>query len=198
MHWHRNPNFFLLVGLLQFGFLMMIAEFLYPDYSTANNYISDLGVGPEPSQAIFTASVIIFGLLALVAAFYYSRSLERRPFPVLIAIAGIGGIGLGLFNEHTGWPHFMFSFLAFFFAALAALYSYKLLAAPTSYFAVALGLISLAALALLGAKIDMGIGLGGMERMIFYPILFWGILLAGSRMTIEELRPGTITRDVKG
>ena len=33
----------LLVGLTQFIVLLQIAEFLYPDYSTSQNYISDLG-----------------------------------------------------------------------------------------------------------------------------------------------------------
>ncbi|MDD1771250.1 MAG: DUF998 domain-containing protein [Methanomassiliicoccales archaeon] len=192
MHWHRNPNFYILFGFIQFGFLMMIAEFLYPDFSTSGNYISDLGVGPQPSQAIFTVSIIIFGLLAIVGAYYYSKTLAGRLFPILIAIAGIGGIGVGLFNEHTGWPHATFAFFAFFFSALAAIYSYKLLPSPTSIFAVILGLISIAALVLLGLGVFLGIGVGGMERMIFYPVLFWGIMFAGSRMAVEKLKAGAI------
>ncbi len=190
MHWHRNPNFYILLGFIQFGFFMMIAEFLYPGFSTSNNVISDLGVGPQPSQAMFTISIILFGLLAMVAAFFYSKTLESRLFPILILIAGIGGIGVGLVNEGNGWPHTMFAFLAFFFSAVAAIYSYRYLSAPTSYFAVVLGLISIAALALIAADVFLGIGKGGMERMIFYPVLFWGIMFAGSRMTVEKLKTG--------
>lgn len=192
MHWHRNPNFYILVGFIQFGFFMMIAEFLYPGFSTSQNYISDLGVGPQPSQAIFTLSIILFGLLAIVGAYCYSKTLEGRLFPILIVIAGIGGIGVGLFNENTGWPHVAFSFLAFFFSALAAIYSYKLLSSPTSLFAVVLGVIGIAALVLLGLCAYLGIGVGGMERMIFYPVLFWGIMFAASRMAVEKLKPGAI------
>ncbi|MGD1061416.1 MAG: DUF998 domain-containing protein [Methanomassiliicoccales archaeon] len=193
MHWHRNPNFYILLGFIQFGFFMMIAEFLYPGFSTSNNVISDLGVGPEPSQAIFTVSIIIFGFLALAAASYYSKTLESIVFPFLIVIAGIGGLGVGLFNENTGWPHVMFAFLAFFFSAVAAVYSFRLLPAPSSYFAVVLGLTSITALVLLGAGVYLGLGKGGMERMIFYPDLFWGIMFAGSRMAIEKFKPGAIT-----
>jgi hypothetical membrane protein len=192
MHWHRNPNFYVLLGFIQFGFFELIAEFLYPDFSNSQNYISDLGVGPQPSQVIFTVSIILFGLLAIVAAYCYSKTLEGRLFPTLIIIAGIGGVGVGLFNENTGWPHTLFSFLAFFFAALAAIYSYKLLTSPARYFAVVLGLISIAALVLLGTNTYLGIGVGGMERMIFYPVLFWGIMFAGSRMAVEKLKAGAI------
>jgi len=192
MHWHRNPNFYLLLGFVQFGFLLLIAEFLYPGYSTSQNVISDLGVGPQPSQAIFTVSIILFGLLALAAAYFYTKTVEGWLFPLLIVVAGIGGIGVGLVNEDNGWPHTMFAFLAFFFSALAAIYSYKLLPSPTKYFAVALGLISIAALALIGTGEFLGIGKGGMERMIFYPVLFWGIMFAGSRMAVEQLKPGAI------
>ncbi len=192
MHWHRNPNFYVLLGFVQFGFFMLIAEFLYPGYSVSQNYISDLGVGPQPSQTIFTVSIILFGLFALIGAYLYSKTVEGRLFSILIAIAGIGGIGVGLFNENTGWPHSMFAFFAFFFSALAAVYSYKLLPSPTKYFAVVLGLISIAALVLLATKTYLGLGVGGMERMIFYPVLFWGIMFAGSRMATEKLKEGAV------
>jgi len=65
--------------------------------------------------------------------------------------------------------------MAFLFGALSAIASYKFQKPPLSYFAVILGLISLAALILFGLKIDLSLGIGGIERMITYPILLWAI-----------------------
>jgi hypothetical protein len=43
-----KPGSWLLYASLEVLFLVNIAEFLYPGYSVSQNYISDLGVRPEP------------------------------------------------------------------------------------------------------------------------------------------------------
>jgi hypothetical protein len=43
-----EPGSWLLYASLEVLFLVNIAEFLYPGYSVSQNYISDLGVRPEP------------------------------------------------------------------------------------------------------------------------------------------------------
>jgi hypothetical membrane protein len=45
---------------------------------------------------------------------------------------------------------------------------------PFSVISVILGLITLGALVLFMVGMDLGLGVGGMERMIVYPILMWG------------------------
>jgi len=52
-----NPGLWLFLAGLEILFLVHIAEFLYPGYSVSKNYISDLGVGPQPSRAIFTVAI---------------------------------------------------------------------------------------------------------------------------------------------
>ena len=58
-------------------------------------------------------------------------------------------------------------------------HAFKLLNTPFLAIAVILGLMSFAALALFAAKAYLGLGPGGMERMILYPILIWGAGLGG-------------------
>jgi len=48
-----------------------------------------------------------------------------------------------------------------------------------------LGLIGLLALILLGGNTYLGLGAGGMERMIFYPAMFWALGF-GAYMLAEE------------
>ncbi len=166
----------MLFGALQFAFLLLVAEFLYPDYSVSKNYISDLGVGPEPSRAIFTISIIIFGACMLMAAFLFRRDGRDKAFLVFLALAGIGSIGVGLFNEIDHTPlHIISALMAFGFGGIAAISSSRISKPPFSYASIILGLISLIALILLRTHNYMGIGVGGIERMVAYPIIFWTI-----------------------
>ena len=182
-----NPGFWLFLAGLEILLLVHIAEFLYPGYSVSKNYISDLGVGPQPSKAIFTFAIIVFGALALVAANFLRDDVPSSPLWILIAIAAIGAIGVGFFNEQTvmvkGIPvlHFIFAFLAFGFGNIAAIYSFTMVSAPFSYFCMILGVIGFGALVLIGLMPLLSkqggkgsrLGIGGIERMTFYPAMFW-------------------------
>ncbi len=53
-------------------------------------------------------------------------------------------------------------------------------------FAILLGVVGLVALVLFTTGNDLGIGLGGMERMIAYPVLFWAMAFGGSLMAAAE------------
>jgi hypothetical membrane protein len=89
-------------------------------------------------------------------------------------------VGVGLFPETTGAPHVVFAIAAFVFGAVSAIISFKVLRPPLSHFSVGLGIIALVALALLLTHHDLGIGPGGMERMIAYPIFLWALGFGGS------------------
>jgi hypothetical membrane protein len=184
----RSPGLLLLVGGLEMLFMVHLAEFLYPGYSTSQNYISDLGVGPTSSRLIFTGAIIVFGLMALVTA----ALLRLRPGKSLIwlflALSGIGAIGVGVFNEdYIPEVHALFALLAFLFGNLAVIYSSKMVRPPMSYLFILLGLIGLSALALFASNTYAGLGAGGMERMIFYPAMFWAIGF-GAYLLAEENR----------
>jgi len=183
----RSPGLWLLVGGLEMLFLVHLSESLYPGYSITANYISDLGVGPMLSSAIFTVAVILFGLMALLAAALL-RQRDRRSFIwLLLALSGIGAIGVGVFNEDYPLVHRPSALLAFLFGNLAALYSYRMVRPPLACVFALLGLIGLSALALYGGGIYIGLGVGGMERMILYPAMFWAIGF-GAYLSAEEDR----------
>jgi len=172
------------VGGIQFVLGMLVAEALYPGYSVSQNYISDLGVGP--SASIFNSSVFLLGLMVVASAYFVQRSFRNRLVTGLLVLAGVGAMGVGVFPENYPAMHEVVSDVAFIFGGLAPIAAFRLLRKPFNYFSVMLGLVSLCAMVLLsaqyfdlGEQYFLGLGPGGMERMIVYPILLWEMGLGG-------------------
>lgn len=156
---------------------IIVTEALYLGYSTSQNYISDLGVGP--SAYIFNSSMFFLGVLAVVGAYFLHQAFKAKLFSVVTAIAGIGVMGVGLFPEDVPVLHTVSSLIAFLFSGLSAVISYKVEKPPFSYFSVVLGAVTLLALLLFTSGNFLGLGVGGMERMIAYPALLWVIGFGG-------------------
>ncbi len=175
------------VGSVQFLLAMLIGEGMRPDYSISTNAISDLGVAS--TAALFNASVIVLGLLILAAAYLYHPVHRKLWITVPFALAGIGPIGVGLFPETTGLPHGIFALISFFFGGLLAILVSTQVRPPFRFLSILLGVIGLVALVLFVANNDLGIGFGGMERMIAYPVLFWGIAFGAYLMASPETAP---------
>lgn len=176
------------VGGSQFVVGMLVAEALYPGYSISQNYISDLGVGP--SAMIFNSSIFLLGLLVVTSAYFVHRSFGNRLVTVLIVLAGIGAMGVGVFPENSPAMHEIVSDVAFIFGGLLPIVTYRLVRKPFSYLSVVMGLLSLSAMTLLSAQYSfslgeqyfLGLGPGGMERMIVYPVLLWEVAFGGHLM----------------
>lgn len=191
----------LFVGVVQFAIFEMIAEFVYPGYSVSANYISDLGppcsggvVCPShTSWLIFDGSIAILGIFVLISGYFLYRAFRWKPLAGLIGVAGVGALGVGIFNETAPFMlHDIFSLITFIGIGLAAVVSYRFQRAPLSYFAVILGVITLVSLVLYlpGTGVTyggaLGIGPGGLERMIVFPVLFWSIAFSGHLMATDS------------
>ena len=191
----------LFVGVAQFGIFVIVAESVFPGYSVANNYISDLGppcqgaaaCGSQTSWWIFDSSIAIMGMCILVGGYFINRYFHWKPATGFIILSGIGTIGIGIFNENSPFMlHDIFSLITFVGIGLTAVVSFWLQKPPMSYFSVLLGLASLTALILYIPQTGtafgsaLGIGPGGLERMIVYPVIFWGLAFAGHLMGLEE------------
>ena len=192
MNYRHASGVFLFIGAVQFILGMLIAEFLYPGYSASVNYISDLGatcrttcIIYQPSASIFNTSVSLLGVLTIVSSYFLWREFHNRLISLLLGFSGIGMVGVGLFPETAGIVHSIVSFIAFFFGGLTAIATYKLMKAPFAYLSVLMGMIGLIALALFISEIFLGLGPGGMERMMAYPLLLWVIGFGGNLMSSE-------------
>ncbi|MEE9163702.1 MAG: DUF998 domain-containing protein [Thermoplasmata archaeon] len=167
----------------QFSVGLMIAAALHPGYSISDNFISDLGVGP--AAPVFNGSVILLGLLILAATYFIRNTFQSLATAILLALIGIGAVGLGVFTEDFGLVHTVFSGVAFIFAGVSAIYVARFLRWPLLHLSVILGALVLVALVLFQTGNFLGLGQGGMERMIVLPVLAWGLALGGYLMAGE-------------
>lgn len=202
----RVAGTLILVAAIQFIVGVSIGESVYPGYSVNQNYVSDLGATrrvadsvvsvtiEQPASLILTTILIAMGVLILAAAYLmFATTKSRRPV-VFIGLFGLGALGAGIFSEAFYPTHGIFSLIAFLFGALAAIDSFRLERRPMSYVSVILGFIALVALSLfLGIAgyglppIETPLGVGGMERMIIYPIVLWLVAFGASVIASPEL-----------
>ena len=132
-----RAGFLLLAGSLIFFYGMVLAEFTYAGYSVSNNFISDLGNFDHPISALFfNPSIIIFGICAISAGAILKNNLDKT-LGILIIIAGIGGMGVGFFNEATILlVHLTFAFTVFLVGGFAIIWSIKVLYVPPLSYAL--------------------------------------------------------------
>jgi hypothetical membrane protein len=162
---------FIAASQLIFG--VIIAEALYPGYSISTNYISDLGIGP--SSIVFNVSIFLLGLLAIIGLYFFQKAFHSTLITILFIIAALAAMTVGIFTENSEPMHTIASIAVFLFCGLSAIFSYKVTKPPFNIIAILLGVISLGAMILFMSNIYVGLGVGGMERMIVYPILIWMI-----------------------
>ncbi len=178
----------LLVGSIQFTISLVISEAVYPGYSTSANFISDLGVWGRPSAALFNPSIALLGTLNLVSSYLIKKKFNLGKVAYLFALASIGTLMVGFFPENTvlvgSFPliHGIAAFLAFLMSGAAAIAGYTYTKSPFRIISVVLGVASLVSFVLFlstATSGSLGIGIGGLERMIAYPTLLWAISFGG-------------------
>jgi len=188
------------IAVTQFVLCFTIAEALYPGYSVSDNYVSDLGIGP--SSIVFNSSVFLLGLLLLVGTSFLRHSSNFKTVNTLLFLMAIGAMGVGIFTKDFTVAHGAVSSMAFLFAGLSAIASAKVLKKPLSLISVVLGAMTIGALVLFSiglitsgsftsniaydSNFYLGLGPGGMERMIVYPALMWLAGFSGHLATQRE------------
>jgi hypothetical membrane protein len=197
--WILTLQFFVVQGIVQ-------AAWTTP-FSLAHNMISDLAretCGPlsrapgidvacSPWHALMNASIIANGFLIPLGVV-----LTRRWWPsnrlttiglAMIALTAPGHVMVGLFPSDTGTLGHLIgagTILAsgnpgMVVSGWAAWHQRR----GPAIISLLLGLIGIAGTLLFLRMVDLGIGLGGMERVAFYPLTLWcglqGIMIARDR-----------------
>src|SRR5207245_9127860 len=105
------------VGADHFGIVLIVSEIYYSAYgalitsgsgnttgyaySVSVNFVSDLGATCRssctipPSAWLFDISTALLGLLLLAGAYFLHRAFRWKPATGLVALAGIGALGVG-------------------------------------------------------------------------------------------------------
>ncbi|WP_256393007.1 DUF998 domain-containing protein [Natronoarchaeum rubrum] len=172
---------------------IITAEVLYPNYSTRQD-ISDLGstrppdpIIHEPSATIFNSTMLLTGALVLVAAYFVYRTVDRRGFPVALAIFGASIFGVGVFPGNVTPWHGLFALLTFFTGGITAILSSRVVSRPFSVLCGLFGGISLLVLVsvffyglvIRGPHPLAFLGSGGIERWVVYPLVLWILAFGG-------------------
>ena len=168
----------LFFGAMQFLLFVSIAEFVATNFSVSGNTISHLGIDNAPY--IFDTTIIILGLAEIVTG-YFLRGNFSKLFSIFLIIGGIGAIGVGIFNEDFGKIHLMFALLAFVFSSIGTyvIFFTKKKDMMTFMWAM-MGTVALIALILYSSSMYLGLGKGGMERLIMYPNIIWALGFSAS------------------
>jgi hypothetical membrane protein len=162
-------------------------------YSLAHNTISDLGNTAcglyggrfvcSPLHGLMNASFIMLGITMATGSFLiYQEFKENRASLVsfsFMAAAGVGTLMVGLFPENTSSVlHTIGAGLPFFIGNLSLLILGLDLRVPIALkvYTLLSGLISLIALVLFVTNHNLGLGTGGMERIVAYPQTIWLII----------------------
>lgn len=169
----------LAAAALQFIAAVQIAQSLYPGYNMWRNYISDLGnkalAGPVAST-IFNASAAALGLLVLASSYGIGKITNKRTAcTALLALSGIGALGVGLFPEGSPMGlHTISALIAFLFGGLAVVFLgiYTAMPKPLRLLGVAMGVLTLVSLAAYIALGEPPI----VERPVAYPILIYAAI----------------------
>ena len=175
------------IAATQFVLGLTVAEALYPGFSMSAYYISDLGIGP--SALIFNSSAFLLGLLLLIGTYFLRHVPGFKTVNIMLTLMALGAMGIGIFTKNYRVAHGAVASMAFFFAGLTAITSSKVLKKPLSLIRIILGIMTLAALALFSigmftsgsltsdiaydSNFYLGLGPGGMEHMIIYPVGMW-------------------------
>jgi hypothetical membrane protein len=172
----RIAGLLFFVGAVQFVLAVVISEAVYSGYSVGQQPMSDLGNWSLAgnSAAIFNVSAILLGMFGIAGAYFIQRGFKNRLFTSLLAISGIGYVGVGVVAENISLPvHVIFAIVSLVFGAASAIVSYKFEKSPISYVSVIFGAVILLATVLLLSETYLGLGLGGMQHFIIYSLLLW-------------------------
>jgi hypothetical membrane protein len=117
--------------------------------------------------------------MAVAGAYFLYRVFHSKLLSVLLILTGVGAMGVGLFTEAAGVTHAAFSLITFLFGGISVIAFYKVEKTPFNWLSIILGATGLVALVLFASGNYVGLGPGGMERMVAYPMLLWGVGFGG-------------------
>lgn len=176
-------------------------------YSLTKNTISDLGNTVcgiyggryvcSPLHNLMNLSFISLGFLMLIGAILIQQEFNKTKYSIFgfgcLALAGIGTILVGIFPENTiNVLHSIGAFLPFLIGNIGIIILGFILKLPKylKIYTILSGCICLIALIFFITKTYLGIGEGGIERIVAYPQTVWlivfGVYISKNRYYKEK------------
>jgi hypothetical membrane protein len=204
----KLPSLGSILWVLSFQYFLVqivVASNWLGSYSVSKNTISDLGNTGcgiyankfvcSPLHLYMDISFVVLGITMIIGSFLIAKSYKKRQAKLgfaFMALAGIGTIIVGLFPENTiTAAHIIGASLPFIFGNLAMIvFSFYLKKLGKSFrvYSFASGLLGLCALILFVSHTYLGLGIGGMERIVAYPQTIW-LIAFGIRALMKTHDP---------
>jgi hypothetical membrane protein len=175
----RRAGFLLSFAGVDFLLVVMVLEAIYPGYSVHHNAISDLLAVGTGTSLIGEPMLFLAAVCWIAGAYYLFRGTGKTALLILNILPGTGLLLAVLSPENVNIVfHSIGAALAFIPGPIAAILSFRAIGSPFRYYAFALGFLSLAGTVVyFGAYetslVQQGLGPGGWERVIVYPLLVW-------------------------
>jgi len=178
----------LVVGSIQWFFVVLISEGLYSGYVSSFHYVSTLGTGQTAN--LYNASTFLLGVCVATASVLIHQFKPSRLFFALLLIAGLGALGLGVFPEDSRPMHGIVTPITLIFGGLAGAFAFKVQSRPLSYLSMVLGagsiVLGLLFIPYMGLAVEsdvvyLGFYKGTLERIVIYPLILWMMTL-GSQL----------------
>jgi len=180
-----------LIGLL---FNPIMEALNTPGYNISIDTISSLGA-MQPTILLFGITLVISGALGLIGVILAYETLGSY-FTPLLAISCGAEIGVGLFPSLVPWHyayacHITSAMTIVILGVIVMLFSYKRFNPPMTYLSFGLGVLALIGgllipIVVVFPHLIFGLGMGIMERIMYYPMMIWEVGLGGALM---ELHP---------
>lgn len=159
-------------------------------YSISTNTISDLGNTScgvydsryvcSPLHSLMNAALISLGVFMIAGSMLIYQEFRETKLAYVgfgcLLIGGIGGLLVGLFPENTVTAmHWLGAFLTFFVGNIGVLVLgfALILPRPLRIYTLLSGIVTLVALGFFVSGHYLGLGEGGMERIVAYPQTAW-------------------------
>ncbi len=195
---------FWMVSLQFFIVQYIVAHAWAVRYSLAANTISDLGNTAcgvyggryvcSPQHALMNASLIVLGCTMVIGSVLIYHEFRRSFAEALgfgfMALAGLGTIMVGIFAENTiASLHVLGAALPFLIGNVALLIFSQALELPRLFrlYTIVSGVVALLAFGLFATHHYLGLGIGGMERLVAHPQTIW-LIVFGLYMTRNHYR----------
>lgn len=190
---------------VQYFVTMLVVALDWPTgYSALQNTISDLGNTScgtyggryvcSPLHVWMNASFIVLGVTMVAGAVLIYQEFRKSRGSAwgfgAMAAAGVGTILVGIFAENTNSSlHEFGSMLPFVIGNVGLVVLGKTLDIPRRFrqYTIASGVVSLAALVLFVSGMYLGLGRGGMERVVAFPQTIW-LIVFGLYMSRSHVR----------
>jgi len=187
-------------GLLLFlaGFFIFMGiitgEIFYTaDFSARDNYIGELALKTDfrqASAAIFDYTMIAAGLMVMIGTWFVNKIFKKYLLTIPMALLGTGLTCFGVFPGQL-LTYNIFALIVFLCGSMSAIVSFKIVSTPLRYIFACFGIISLIFL-MFQKHFILTLGVGGAERWLFYPVIFWIIGMGAYLLGIKDGHKNTL------